>query len=342
MTAPRTFRCFGVGPSFLAADGPGVTEELERLALRCMEESQMRSAASDEEALRQLRTELACVHHPDTLLAVSRDATSEVLAAATVSELEFDSRIYNRKMGRLWLLLPLGGEGRRAAVRELVAEVTGGASAVGYRHLCARVPATEHETVHTLEHAGFRSMGMQITLGTRCGSTVSPLPADGLVLRSFVPEDLPALQEFSAEAFSQSRLFVDPDLPREKTKLLQQKWLENDCAGRAAKVYVAQLDGRPVGYIACLLHEAVPERGIGSCGDIDLVAVSPRARGRGIGMALVREALVWFGSRTERVIVKTQLTNYPAIGLYQRAGFIMQSSFHTLHLSLEPSCQTLS
>ena len=108
-------------------------------------------------------------------------------------------------------------------------------------------------------------------------------------------------------------------------------WVENDCRGRATAVLVAVLNGKPVGYVACLLHPENSALGIEAHGDIDLVAVGPKARGKGVGLQLVRAALAWCRPHASRMIVKTQVINTPAINLYQRAGFQLAEANSTLH-----------
>jgi ribosomal protein S18 acetylase RimI-like enzyme len=57
-------------------------------------------------------------------------------------------------------------------------------------------------------------------------------------------------------------------------------------------------------------------------GRIELIAVDASSRGRGLGIALVMEALSWFAARgMQRVRVGTQARNIVAQRLYQYCGF---------------------
>jgi dTDP-4-amino-4,6-dideoxy-D-galactose acyltransferase len=58
-----------------------------------------------------------------------------------------------------------------------------------------------------------------------------------------------------------------------------------------------------------------------------LIAVSPDVRGRGLGRTLVHSALTWFAAQgVGEVRVKTQAANTPAVGLYERCGFVLERS----------------
>lgn len=313
-----------------------VAAEIERLAAQCAPEQQRLHLLSGvEQAARYLASELSGTG-PGRLLVMCGDGGGEALGAATVLPLDFDSAIYRMIMGKLGWLLAAGGPTQRPWVKQRLADLAvWEATRCGYQHLTARVPADEHDSIHALESAGFRSMDVQVTLAMGQPPAAPSISSRGVVIGRFAPGDLPHLLALSTEAYGESRLFVDPDLPKAATRRLYRQWVENDCSGRAPAVLVARMDGVPVGYIACLLHDPHPGFGIAGCGDIDLITVSPLARGRGVGLALVQTALAWFAMRTHRVIVKTQATNYAAIALYQRAGFVLQQAFQTLHYSVQ-------
>jgi len=261
------------------------------------------------------------------------DYDGRVLALGILEDLPWDSEIYKLKMAKIsWLL---AAENDRASVelkRNLVAAILDGGAAEGYQHIMARIALCDRAAIHALETSGFRSMDVQVTLtfDPRFTAPKRSLPGD-INIGSFRTEDLAALVEMSNDVFVESRLHVDQSLPKDRTSILHQRWVENDCTGRAAIVFVARIGDQPVGYTACLIHESKPELGLATVGDIDLVAVSERARGKGIAFALVQAAVAWLSERCDSIIVKTQGSNFPAIGLYQRCGFVLTRAFATLH-----------
>lgn len=61
-------------------------------------------------------------------------------------------------------------------------------------------------------------------------------------------------------------------------------------------------------------------------GYLQRIAVHPEAQGLGIGAALVKASIDWAASRdVRRLIVNTQTTNFGALRLYERAGFLKSS-----------------
>jgi len=267
--------------------------------------------------------------------AISLDSDRCLNGVACLADLEFDSAIFKMKMGAIRHLYASGPVAEQAVVmNEIVSRLLIRAGANGFCHLMARTPSSSYQAIHTLEQHSFRTMGVQVTLVMKSGlKEPAYQPQQGTAVRPYAESDLPFLEELSAEAFTESRLFADPCLPVQATRRLHRLWIANDCHGRAAKVFVADLNGTHVGYIACLLHQAtgVEEPCIG---DIDLLAVSPSARGKGIGSALIAAALQWLRPLSSYVIVRTQVSNYRAIALYQRAGFELAQAHTTLHARL--------
>jgi ribosomal protein S18 acetylase RimI-like enzyme len=157
-----------------------------------------------------------------------------------------------------------------------------------------------------------------------------PPPAqEDVRLREFAQADLPALLSISQSAFEKTRYFADEAL-RPRAPLAYAEWVKNNCQGRAQKVFVAELEGRLVGFICCLIAES-DESGI-----IDLIAVAPGMQGLGLGSQLIGESLRWFRERVRSVVVGTQAHNAPAVQTYQKLGFRFHHCEATLHRLLCP------
>jgi ribosomal protein S18 acetylase RimI-like enzyme len=80
-------------------------------------------------------------------------------------------------------------------------------------------------------------------------------------------------------------------------------------------VLLATAAGRDVGYCVCTIDEDRQ-------GEIDSIYVVKEHRGRGVGRALMREAMRWLGSRPTRAIIVDVLSgNEDAMRLYKEIGF---------------------
>lgn len=137
--------------------------------------------------------------------------------------------------------------------------------------------------------------------------------------------DLAAIMAITAESIQTSHLHADPRLPMERTRSLYAAWARNDVTGRAQRTFVARRDGAVVGYLAALAAE--------STATIDLVAVSARLHGSGLGSALVGSFVAWARECGYVGKVGTQAQNR-ALALYRRHGFEPSETHFTYHLWL--------
>lgn len=158
------------------------------------------------------------------------------------------------------------------------------------------------------EDAGFRLMDVRVELGRpSAGDEVSSL-------RPAVDADAPLLRALARENHRITRFYADPKFPDERCDDLYETWIARSLEGWADAVFVAELDGRPAGYVSC--HAL--EWGWGSIG---LIGVAPQAQGQGLGRALVEGAIVWARERgLERVTVVTQGRNVAALRTFEACG----------------------
>jgi ribosomal protein S18 acetylase RimI-like enzyme len=129
----------------------------------------------------------------------------------------------------------------------------------------------------------------------------------------------------AAGSFEWSRLHLDPAIPNEVADRSRAEWVANFfTAQRGDVLLVAENEGLP----AAFLLGIGPKDGILT---IDLVAVSPGARRRGLGTACVAFA----GSQiagVERLRVGTQAANVSSLRFYEQLGFRTIATHYVLHL----------
>lgn len=169
------------------------------------------------------------------------------------------------------------------------------------------------------EQADFHLTDIRLTFVNEPVDGLAELPAQqGVTLRAFREDDLPALQAIARVSYRDTRFYADPHFDPSRCDRLYETWIEKSCHGRDDVVFVAEHDRRPVGFITCARRDGE--------GSIGLVGVAAAVRGRSIGTALVRTAQQWFQSQgVARALVVTQGRNLAAQRLYQRCGFVTHS-----------------
>ena len=170
-----------------------------------------------------------------------------------------------------------------------------------------------------LEEQGFRQVDMRVTLKRSGAVPPIPLPLPRGRVRPFSESDLDGLREIARTNHRNTRFRNDGHFPPSLCDALYERWIENSCRGQADRVFVAEWDGRPAGYITC-------HREISKEGRIGLFAVERRARGQGLGAGLLRDAIEWFQSEAVTDIhVATQGSNEPAQRAYRKQAFLVES-----------------
>jgi ribosomal-protein-alanine N-acetyltransferase len=95
---------------------------------------------------------------------------------------------------------------------------------------------------------------------------------------------------------------------------------------------VAEQDGEVVGYILCRIEMGLSNFGLGGLtkkGHIVSVAVLPQFRRKGIGEALINEAMRGMRLyRAKQCFLEVRMTNTPAIDLYKKLGFDVTRTIH--------------
>lgn len=175
-------------------------------------------------------------------------------------------------------------------------------------------------SVKLAEKYGFHFTDIRITFGIDLKDYVPRNVGDGFMIRESSVRDIPELRKIAGKSYRDSRYYFDQNYPLEACEKLYSDWIEKSCKGFADKVFVAEMDGRAVGYITCDKKPDVESRR--GCGRITLVGVSESAKGRNVGSSLVYNALNWFHeAKMREVAVVTQGRNYKAQRLYQKCGF---------------------
>lgn len=157
------------------------------------------------------------------------------------------------------------------------------------------------------------------------------LPADRNRLREGAVEirqarecDLPQMMDLAAVSHRDTRFFLDSRFPEARSRDLYRKWIARDVY--AERVLVAKPNEDILGYVSLTSPDA--ENHV----SLSLIAVAEKARGQGVGSALLEAALrVAAESYPCRVSVATRAANITAQRLYQSAGFRTNACQYWFH-----------
>ncbi len=165
---------------------------------------------------------------------------------------------------------------------------------------------------------------------TEEGSPPGPSPARaGVVVRESREDDVPALRALARRHFRDSRFYFDPGFPDSLCDSLYETWIEKSCRGWADAVFVADAEGRPLGYVSCHVDDGD--------GRFGLLGVDAEARGRGVGASLLAASLRFFASRGVATVgLVTQGRNLASLGFFGQAGFVVRRMQLWYHLWLRP------
>jgi ribosomal protein S18 acetylase RimI-like enzyme len=221
--------------------------------------------------------------------------------------LSWDTEFFGFRIGQATV-------GRLGAAEEM-ASILEWVDAENIRCLYFLAESDSPETVRSLELNGFELSDIRLEMTYRC-SADDAAEEDVSYIRSAREADVPALCAIARKSYGDSRFYNDPRFPRERCAALYETWVQRSCLeGFADVVLVAEFEGRPVGYSTYSVRDTGE-------GQIELLAVDSIAKGRGVGNALIRAALVQLARRgVPTVKTATQGRNIPALRTLQGAGF---------------------
>ena len=179
-------------------------------------------------------------------------------------------------------------------------------------------PLDDSATQRLLNHHGFQSVGVRVTLVRPPGSDVA---GDSAGFRLATVNDIPRLRAIALTSHRDTRFHADGHFDSARCDELYATWIEKSVQGYATHVIVAERDGAAVGYVTLHVDEKAPVEAAPRTARIGLFAVDEQWRGRGIGRNLLRHAgqtLLKEGVGDTSVVTPGSTG---ALTLYKSAGF---------------------
>lgn len=162
-----------------------------------------------------------------------------------------------------------------------------------------------------LTAAGFRRIETLVTFEI----AIADLPMRGIPvgfeIRQAGTADIESCRSLAIAELRHNRFHADPGIDDTAADAMRAAWVENDIRGRADQVLLACQDGKIVGFNALMVRDDAVI--------IDLIAVSAKAQGQGIGKALV--AAIGKAEDCRMIRVGTQAANGTSIAFYKSLGF---------------------
>jgi dTDP-4-amino-4,6-dideoxy-D-galactose acyltransferase len=148
-------------------------------------------------------------------------------------------------------------------------------------------------------------------------------------IESYQARNIPTtLKNLATQIGVFSRFGVDPKISRKMLAKLYQTWIKNSVKGTAAdKVLVLREKNKIVGFTALSSKNGR--------GDIRLIAVDAKMRGKNLGTNLINGAFKYFiKKRYTKVQVVTQKSNVAACRFYEKNGFRLEKMDNFYHFWL--------
>ena len=146
-------------------------------------------------------------------------------------------------------------------------------------------------------------------------------------IRRLVDADIEVVVSLSLAAWAPVFAGIEMEMGPEVFRLVYPDWraaqasaVEAVCRSSDTDVWVAAVDGRPVGFVAIRLGQ----EDAASVGEIDMLAVDPAHQRGGVGTSLVDRAVAELRSAgVDLAVVATggDPGHAPARALYERSGF---------------------
>ena len=252
-------------------------------------------------------------------------ASADEGASIVFAREPFDSDLFGLEIGRIHSAQASDASKYHLLFDSLLSR----ARTAGYDQVLRRTALENLAEIWGLQASGFELMDVVVTFARPIAPGVhSPQWAD-LRIEPATDDTVMAIVRDMVDDPWNSRYESDPAYTPSAIRALRRKWLLNSYRGRAAAFFVGTIDGRPVGYVTCVIHRPSGE------GEIELVGTIPAFRGRRVASRIIEHALCWFSERCSVITVRTQATNYAAAGVYERAGFTLRGAEATFRANVK-------
>ncbi|MFH1867822.1 MAG: GNAT family N-acetyltransferase [Candidatus Omnitrophota bacterium] len=221
----------------------------------------------------------------------------------------YDSSFFNTNIAKL----EIDGLGKKPF--QPIPDILEWAEKEQIKFLIIKLQNPKDKSTRNILRCGFKICGESTDMRFAAASKPKGLAANIYNIRLARKNDRQAVCDIARDAFRLSYLYGCGFGSRALVDRYHAVWMKNIMNDKGAKVFVAERSSRIVGFLGLSINK------VKRCARITLVAVDKRFRGKGIGRALVAEAIEYARGSLKTVFVKTQTNNKKAISLYRKLGF---------------------
>jgi len=267
---------------------------------------------------------------------------NQVMGYATLKELKWDSKHFQKKMGLVDLkTIASNSRQKSLAADMLLAKLLKEAKKQKFNHLTVKLDNALIEEIDAVEHCGFSYKASLISyLITLKGLELESCSPDVVVTRAKKKESK-EIEKIAHDSFSErsiwlDRFHADINLPKKKSDELYVEWLRNCLLGKEADIVLsAKVKNKVAGFISAKNDKDIKKYLGFRVANIPLNAVSKKYRGKGVYKLMVKAILSEYKSKGyDAVIITTQLAAKAVAKTWLGLGANIFSSRIVMHKTL--------
>jgi GNAT superfamily N-acetyltransferase len=197
------------------------------------------------------------------------------------------------------------------------------------RLLIARCQVAEMGLVHKLENQSFLLMDTLVYYSRDLVRKPPPDPQDYRVVRSVEPGEEEYVRKIAVESFSGyiGHYHSDERLDKNLCDEIYPDWAYRSCTSKdvADDVLVVDEANTLIGFLTLRMNNPTEVEGV-------LNGVEPAAQKRGVYTSLLNHGILWaIRQGAEKMLISTQISNFPPQKIWTRLGFEFSHAYYTFH-----------
>lgn len=199
-------------------------------------------------------------------------------------------------------------------------------SLTDYTYIVCKHDFSDLPCIHALEAANFELISVDIELNAKINgeSILADTNRSNVIIKKYdqkYESNIHDLLKQNLRFFDSTHFYKSPYLDNKLCDVFYREWILKNINGRSNENYIAIYDNEIVGFIFSIKDQ---DKII-----IDLMWVKESFRKMGIGKNLIKS--IFRDENHMQSFVKTQITNYAAIRLYEKMGFNLTKVLAVFH-----------